>query len=59
MDLQENNLDVKRSFTINEKLLKEFKETSKRESKTYRRAVEEALKLWLKHYQDPKGSDDK
>lgn len=40
--------EVKRNFTINHNLLKDFKKTSKKNSKSYKRAIQEALKLWLK-----------
>lgn len=39
--------EVKRMFTINSALLKEFKKISKQESKTYKRAMAEAIVLWL------------
>ena len=41
--------EVKRTFTIDKKLLKEFKITSKKKSKTYKQTVKEAIELWLLH----------
>lgn len=42
---------TKRTFTIEEKLLAEYKEQSKKNGKTYKRTIEEAIKLWLEKYQ--------
>ena len=39
--------EVKRTFTINNKLLDEFKLISKRNSKTYKQSIKEAIELWL------------
>lgn len=39
--------EVKRTFTINNKLLDEFKLISKKNSKTYKQSVKEAIELWL------------
>ncbi|MGO3169141.1 hypothetical protein [Senegalia sp. (in: firmicutes)] len=59
MELQGKSKNIKRSFTIDEELLEKFKKTSKKECKTYKRSVEEALKIWLEYYENKKGSEIK
>lgn len=39
--------EVKRTFTIDRKLLNKFKKQSKKNSKTYKQSVKEAIQLWL------------
>lgn len=39
--------EVKRTFTIDQKLLNKFKKQSKKNSKTYKQSVKEAIQLWL------------
>lgn len=42
---------IKRTFTIDGKLLEEYKTLSKKNSKSYKRTIEEAINLWLKKYE--------
>lgn len=42
---------IKRTFTIDEKLLTEFKALSKKNGKSYKRTIEEAITLWVKKYE--------
>lgn len=39
--------EVKRTFTVDQKLLDKFKKQSKKNSKTYKQSVKEAIQLWL------------
>lgn len=41
-------MEEKRCFTINQILLEQFKNGSKKASKTYKQALSEAIELWLK-----------
>lgn len=49
-----NDDENKRHFTINSDLLTEFKFLSKKNSKSYKTATEEAIKLWI---EKQKGED--
>lgn len=41
-------MEIKRSYPIEVTLLKTFKKTAKKESKSYKQATIEAIELWLK-----------
>ena len=43
--------EKKRTFTLDEKLLEEFKKQSTAASKSYKQTVKEAIQLWLDYYQ--------